>query len=163
MARDLDARFSSFVKSKNFKKTIKNSKGETYEEFVKKEAAILTNILKKHIRSYYSSYTPKVHKRKKRMLKGFHVVYKSGSMVITFKDDVYQPSIMKKYASSELRFTPTLIDRGWAWKKIRRKPRFHYYEGYGFIKAAIDEYNARNSGLKVSVESTYYPEYYSSL
>ena len=68
-----------------------------------------------------------------------------------------QSSVVK---GGEPGFTPILIDQGWEVRKdvwFRDIHMFGFFEGTGFIKAAISEYNAQNPyGFKLRVEYTPY-------
>lgn len=61
------------------------------------------------------------------------------------------------FNSQYMRFVPTLMDSGWAWKNQNPSIyRFTFFEGDQFIKKAIDEFNQNNKyKFTIKVESTY--------
>ena len=143
--------------------TIKLSNGKTVGWMLSNESRRLKGIITKHIGIHYSSYSPEYHNRTLRLINSLRIdnMKQEGnqlSVKVYFDESTAtQPSAIP---NGESGFTPILIDQGWVVKKdvwFKDIHMFGHFEGTGFIKAAVDEYNASNPyGFRLRVEYTPY-------
>jgi len=157
--KSIEEQLAEMLRPENLSKSGKIN-GKSVDQILVSEAARLKEILAKHIRAYYDSYSPKVYIRHEKygMVKHLlmDVVPKNGSIAIYFDENhVWGPSVIdeEKYGWG---FEPILIDNGWRVKSSAPHAnihRFGYYEGYHFIEKAIREFERTNTyGLKVGVQ-----------
>ena len=145
--------------------TIKLSNGKTIGQILLNESRRLKGLITKHIGIYYASYRPVYPYRDRTfdLINSLRIedMQKNGNeltvRVYFDQQTATHPSVVK---DGEPGFTPILIDQGWEVKKdvwFKDIHMFGHFEGAGFIKAAINEYNAQNPyGFKIRVEYTPY-------
>ena len=143
--------------------TIKLSNGKTIGQILQNESRRLKGLITKHIGIYYAAYDPTYRDRTHRLINSLRIedMKQHGNQlsVRVYFDEptATQPSVVPGGAPG---FTPILIDQGWEVKKdvwFKDIHMFGHFEGTGFIKAAVDEYNANNPyGFKIQVEYTPY-------
>lgn len=143
---------------------LKNDDGKTINQALKQESKRLKQLIEKYIQQYYDSYYPVEYVRTGAMGRSVRVETNVDKLQIAvyFDDSSYHPSV---FNSQYMRFVPTLMDSGWAWKNQNPSIyRFTFFEGDQFIKKAIDEFNQNNKyKFTIKVESTYNSTYYSQL
>lgn len=143
---------------------LKYDDGKTINAALRSEAKRLKQLIEKYIQQYYDSYYPIEYDRTGAMGKAVRVETNIDDLHIAvyFDDSAYHPSV---FNSQYLRFVPTLMDSGWAWKNQTVSIyRFSFFEGEHFIQKAIDEFNQNNKyKFNITVESSYHPTYYSML
>jgi len=143
---------------------LKYDDGKTINQALKQEAKRLKQLIEKYIQQYYDSYYPVEYIRTGAMGRSVRVETNVDKLQIAvyFDDSSYHPSV---FNSQYMRFVPTLMDSGWAWKNQNPSIyRFTFFEGDQFIKKAIDEFNQNNKyKFTIKVESTYNSTYYSTL
>lgn len=143
---------------------LKYDDGKTINQALKQESKRLKQLIEKYIQQYYDSYYPVEYVRTGAMGRSVRVETNVDKLQIAiyFDDSAYHPSM---FNSQYMRFVPTLMDSGWAWKNQNPSIyRFTFFEGDQFIKKAIDEFNQNNKyKFTIKVESTYNSTYYSTL
>lgn len=161
--KSLEQQVQEMLNDKNLGKSARLD-GKKLDDILILEANRLKDLLAKYIRAYYASYTPKNRSLKTSRFEKDHMVkalrvdanVKDRSISIWFDDSVWGPSVIdeEKWGWG---FEPVLIDTGW---RVNPKAshaniyRFGYYEGFHFIRKAIEEFERTNKyGLYVSVEA----------
>lgn len=143
---------------------LKYDDGKTINQALKQESKRLKQLIEKYIQQYYDSYYPVEYVRTGAMGRSVRVETNVDKLQIAiyFDDSAYHSSM---FNSQYMRFVPTLMDSGWAWKNQNPSIyRFTFFEGDQFIKKAIDEFNQNNKyKFTIKVESTYNSTYYSTL
>ena len=142
--------------------TVKLTNGKNLNQIMQSEAKRLKDIITKHIGIHYASYSnnEEVRSRTFGLINSLRVetIKQVGSLLsvkVYFDQDMAtQPSVV----GGEPGFTPILIDQGWEVKAdvwFKDIPMFGHFDGTGFIKSAVMEYNSKNPyGLSISVEYT---------
>lgn len=165
MAKSLEEQLGKILKNKNVGRILKYDDGKSINDVLRQESRRLKDFIAKYIQLYYVSYYPSVYDRTEEMLASLCVEPqpKDMSIHIYFDDRAYHPSAFPN--SMYLRFVPTLMDSGWAWKNQNPSIyRFTYFEGEHFIEKAIMEFKKDNRyKLNVTVDSLFYHEYYAQL
>lgn len=143
--------------------TIKLANGKTVGWILQNESRRMKGYITKHIGMHYMSYSPEYYSRTQRLINSLRIdnMQQEGnqlSVKVYFDESTAtQSSVVPK---GEPGFTPILIDQGWEVKKdvwFKDIHMFGHFEGTGFIKAAVDEYNTNNPyGFKIRVEYTPY-------
>ena len=145
--------------------TIKLTNGKTIGQILLNESKRLKDLIAKHIGIHYASRSPARYARTQGLLSSLRIedMRQNGNelSVRVYFDEAMatRPSVIK---GGEPGFTPILIDQGWEVKKdvwFKDIYMFGHFEGAGFIKAAVNEYNAQNPyGFRIQVEYTPYSE-----
>jgi len=127
------------------------------KQHVRKEGQRFLHVLREEVLKYYNSYEPSIYNRHWGMYNsiridpvevkqnriGIRIYFESGMAT--------RPSLF----GGRQGFAPGLINYGWTWKRKRGPYRLAYYEGFNFMRKAIDRWNVDNKyGLKI--QSTWF-------
>lgn len=161
--KSLEQQVQEIIRDRNLGKSAKLD-GKRLDDILILEANRLKELLAKYIRAYYDSYTPKSRGLKTSRFVKYHMAralrvdanVKDRSISIWFDDSVWGPSVIdeEKWGWG---FEPILIDTGWRVNPSAPHAniyRFGYFEGFHFIRKAIEEFEKTNKyGLYVSVKA----------
>lgn len=112
---------------------------------------LLERLLQDEIDAYYKSYDPVQYVRTYDFQNSLRLSNPIKSGMNEWSIEVYFDG---QLADHDGAYVPTLIDEGWDNRSKTGKdiPRFTHYEGYNYIKRAVDKFNSINKfGLQVRV------------
>ncbi len=126
-------------------------------KIVEREGQRFLEILRAEVLRYYNSYEPSIYNRHWGMYNSIRidpVEIKNNRISIRV---YFEPNMAthKSLFGGRSGFAPGLINYGWSWKRKRGPYRLAYYEGFHFMRKAIDRWNRENKyGLQI--QSTWF-------
>lgn len=145
---------------------LKNKKGETIAEQLRKEVLRLYDCIQYYIDEWYHNYQPKVYMRTGNLKKAMYaedivnirVDNKGIRLSIRFYDDLaWHKNLWGNHES----YVPMLMDLGWVAPDLEKKlgvqiPNFTRFDGIHFVERGIADFNRTNSlGIKIDVSGIY--------